>query len=492
MLVNKKDTPGGNFEYLSQDQLHQIYMAALEILERTGCEVHNEEARKLLKDAGAIIDGTRVRYPASLVEWAIKSAPSKITFCGSDGSRKLHLYRNNVYYGLGTDLPYHLDPYSGEIRATVLKDIENIGKVCEYAQNMDFAASLGLASDVPKELFDVEHYIAVRKYCKKPYWTTATDYGNMMAIIDMAAAEAGGYDQLRNNPSIGLYAEPVSPLINEDEALERLMLCAEYGIPVTWASGLIAGATGPVTVAGTIALGTAEGLSGLVIHQLKKPGAPFIFGIAGSIMDMKTSVSCYGGPEFSMIHAVVGQLGRFFDIPSYGTAGCTDSNCLDVQTGMEAMYSNMMAALNGTNLTHDNGYLGAGLIGSLEMILIDSETAGFIKKMQSGIEVNEDTLAVDLINKVGVGGEYVSNPHTFKNFKKEGWYPDYLCRTMHVGWKAAGGKSMQQVVNEKVKQIIEADTKPVQSETIIKVYEEILERRKKEVAEGKFNRRDFK
>ncbi len=491
MLVNKKNSPGGNFEYLSQDQLHQIHLAALEILEKTGCEVHNEEARGLLKKAGAYVDGVRVKYPAGLVEWAIKSAPSKITFCSTDGSQELYLYRNNVYYGLGTDLPYHLDPYTGEIRTTVLKDIENVGKVCQAAKDMDFVASLGLASDVPKELFDVMHYIAVRKYCNKPYWTTATDYGNMMAIIDMAAAEAGGYEQLKNRPTVGLYAEPVSPLINEDEALERLMLCAEYGIPVTWASGLIGGGTAPMTLAGTIALGTAEGLSGLVIHQLKKPGAPFIFGIAGSVMDMKTSVSCYGGPEFSMIHAAVGQLGRFYDIPSYGTAGCTDSNCLDVQAGAEAMYSNMMAALNGTNLTHDNGYLGAGLIGSLEMILIDSEIASFIKWMQKGIEVNEETLAVNLIDKVGVGGEYVSNPHTFKNFKKEGWYPDYMCRTMHVGWKASGSKSMQQVTNEKVKSIIESATKPIASDEMLAKYDEILERRKLEIQQNKFNKADF-
>ena len=492
MLVNKTITQGGFYQYVSEEQLSQIHMASLEILERTGVVVHDEEALRLLIDGGAYIDGNRVRIPAHMVEAAIASAPSKITFCDVDGGRKLHLFSNNVYYGLGTDLPGFIDPYTGEIRETVMQDVENVAKVAEVSDGIDFVANSGLASDAEQSVVDLYHLKTVRTYCHKPNWITATNYGNMKALIDMAAVSAGGYDELRRSPTIGYYGEPISPLVNSKEALQKLLLCAEYGIPSTWASGVIAGGTGPVTLAGTIALGNAEGLSGLVIHQLKAPGAPFILGLVGSAMDMKTSISSYGGPELPMIHAVLGQLGRFYGLPSYGTAGCSDSNAIDAQAGYESAFSNLMAALGGTNLVHDVAYLGAGLIGSLETILLNSDIIGAVKRTLQGITVNEETLCLDLIDKVGPGGEYMTQPHTFKHYREEAFYPEYMNRKQHQVWKQSGGEDLHAVLNKKVREIIEADTKPILPDHVLAQYNEIIKRREEEVKLGKFHREDFK
>ena len=491
MLVNNNAINGGTFEYLTNEQLHHIHMASLEILEKTGMVVYDDEALQLLKDGGAYVKGNRVRIPADMIERAIRSAPSKITFCGVDGSRKMHLYRNNVYYGLGTDLPNFTDPYTGKIRPTVLSDIENVAKVTQVTEGIDFVASLGLAADVPQELVDLYQHKALRTYCNKPHWTTATDYGNAKALIDMAAEAAGGYEELRKNPTIGFYNEPISPLINSKEAVQKLLLSAEYGIPVTWASGIIAGATGPATLAGSIALGNAEGLGGLVMHQLKREGAPYILGLVGSTMDMRSAISCYGGPELPMINAVVGQLGRFYNLPSYGTGGCTDSGVVDAQAGMEAMYSNMMAALGGTNLVHDNGYLGAGLVGSLEMIMLDGEIAQFIKRTQRGIDVNEDTLCLDLIHKVGPGGQFMAETHTLENYKKETFYPEFLNRKQLQIWETDGSLTMLEKLNERAKKIIETEMAFVTSEKLLASYETIIVRRKEEIAQGKFHKEDF-
>lgn len=491
MLVNKQNISGGYFEYLSPEQLHVIHMASLEILERTGVVVLDDEALCLLKEAGAHVDGNRVRIPTSLVERAIKSAPSKITLCNADGQRNLHLYRNNVYYGLGTDLPKFIDPYSGEIRDTVLQDVENVAKTAQYAENIDFVANLGLANDVDQNVADLYHFKAMRMYCSKPNWITATDYGNLKALIDMAAVNAGSYEQLRLNPTIGFYGEPISPLTNSKEATQKLLLCAEYSIPATWASGIIAGGTGPATLAGTIALGNAEGLSGLVMHQLKNPGAPFIFGIVGSTMDMKASISCYGGAELPMIHAVVGQLARFYELPCYGTGGCSDSNAIDAQAGAESAFSNMLAALGGTNLVHDNAYLGAGLIGNLEMILMNSDIAGYIKRMERGIAVDEETLCLDLIDQVGPGGQYMTQPHTFRHFREETYYPVFMNRKQYQAWQLAGSEDIRTVLNKKVREIIEEEAEPLVDEAVIDEYDEIIRRREKELAEGRHHREDF-
>ena len=483
MIINQKLNRTANFEMWSEEQLYMLHNASLEILERTGIMVNDKEARDLLKEGGAIVrDDNVVKIPAHMVEDAIKSAPSKITFARRDGTRQMHLHRNHIYFGLGTDLPSFTDPYSHEIRNTVLGDVVNVGKVAQYCENFDFVASLGLASDIDQNLVDMHHLKAVRTYCNKPNWTTATDYGNMKALIDMAAVSAGGYDQLRLNPTIGLYAEPISPLVCSEEAVQKLLLCAEYGIPVTWASGITAGTTGPVSLASTLALGNAEGLAGLVMHQLKRKGSPFIYGLVFSAIDMRTITSPYGTPEANMGHMIVGQMGRFYDLPTYGTGGCSDSNVIDAQAGIEGMFTNFTAALGGTNLIHDNGYLGSGLIGSMEMMLLDDEIISYIKHFMNSIDINEESLALDLIHEVGHGGEFISNKHTFKNYKKELYHPKYLNRKQYQAWKSGGCKTINKILEEKVHEIIEKDLEPMLSEHEMKMYDEIIKDRERAIS----------
>jgi trimethylamine--corrinoid protein Co-methyltransferase len=482
MIINQKTNRTANFELWSEEQLHMLHCASLEILERTGIVVHDKEGRDLLKDGGAIIkDDNVVKIPAHMVEEAIRTAPSKITFANRDGSRKMHLHRNHIYYGLGTDLPTFTDPYTHEIRPTVLNDIYNVSKVGQYCENIDFVANLGLASDVDQRVSDLYQYKALRTYCNKPNWTIATDAGNVKAMIDMAAVSAGGYDELKLNPTIGHYAEPISPLVCSEEAVQKLLLCAEYEIPVTWASGITAGTTGPVSLASCLALGNAEGLAGLVMHQLKKKGAPFIYGIVFSAVDMRAITSPYGTPEANLGHMVVGQMGRFYNLPSYGTAGCSDSNVVDAQAGIEGMFTNFAAALGGTNLIHDNGYLGSGLIGSLEMVLLDDEIISYVKHFMNSIDINEESLALDLIHEVGHGGEFISHKHTFKNYKKELYHPKYLNRKQYQAWQSGGCKTINKTLEEKVHEIIEKETAPLLTEHELKLYEEIIKDRAREV-----------
>ena len=492
MRVNKLAAEGGLFEVWADEQIHELHRASLEILERTGIVVHAAEALDLLRENGAHVEGNIVKIPSHMVEDALASAPSKITLCCANGGRRpIHLYRNNVYYGLGTDLPNFTDAYTGDIRQSVLKDLENTAKVTQQAENIDFIAPLGLASDVEQELVDLYHFKAMRTYCDKPNWVTATNYGNMKALIDMAAVMAGGYEKLRLNPTFGVYTEPISPLVNSKEALQKLLLCAEYSIPVTYASGIMAGATGPATLAGTVALGNAEGLAGLVMHQLKRRGAPFIYGNVCSTMDYRTMVSLYGGPELPLMHAAAGKLGRFYGLPSYGTGGCTDSSTLDAQAGMEAMFSNFVAALGGTNLVHDNGYLGSGLVGSLEMILLDNESAGFIKRFFKGMEVSDETLGLDVIHEVGPGGEFLANEHTLNHFREEAWSSGRLDRGQHEAWIKGGKLTMYDRLNAEVRRIIEKDTPKLLDAGTEAEYDAIIERRKREIAQGQFHKEDF-
>ena len=492
MRVNRRECNGGHFELWTDEQIHEIHRASLEILAHTGVVVHDGEALALLRDNGAYVHENLARIPASMVADALASAPSSITLCSACGrKRSIHLYRNNVYYGIGTDLPAFVDSYTGEIRVTVLKDLANTAKIVQQAENIDFAAPFGLASDVDQDLADLYHFRAIRAYCDKPNWVTATNYGNMKAIIDMAAASAGGYEQLRRNPSIGVYTEPISPLLNSKEALQKLLLCSEYGIPITYASGIMAGATGPVTLAGTVALGNAEGLAGLVMHQLKRRGSPFIYGNVCSAIDMSTMVNLYGGPELPLMHAAVAQMGRFYNLPSYGTGGCTDSNALDAQAGMEAMFSNFVAGLAGSNLVHDNGYLGSGLVGSLEMILLGNEAINTVKRFFKGIEISEESLGLDMIHEVGPGGDFLSEDHTVRHFKAEIMHSRLLDRGQYQAWEKGGRLTMADRLTREARRILETETPMLLGGDLPAQYDAIMERRRQEIAQGKFHKEDF-
>jgi trimethylamine--corrinoid protein Co-methyltransferase len=315
-------------------------------------------------------------------------------------------------------------------------------------------------------------------YCSKPNLTTATNKENLMSMIDMAAEMAGGYEELRRNPTLMLYNEPVSPLMNSKEAIQKLMLCAEYGIPTTYASGGVSGGTSPVTLSGSIVLSNAECLAGLIIHQLTKKGAPFIYGYVYGAMDMMTTMNVYGGPELGMVHAIMADMARYYDLPHYSTSGCTDALEIDAQAGTEGMYSILCAAMSGANLVHDNGYTGLGAIGNLSMLLLVNEHMGFAKRFLEGIKFDDESFAIDLIDKVSFGGDFVSQRHTAKHFKEEIYYPKYFNRKMYSAWKAEGGLSLNDKLSIGVKEIIEGDNPCMLGDITLKVFDEIIETRK--------------
>lgn len=483
MLVNQNCNQTFQFRMCTEEQLYRLHFATLEVLERTGVKIYEKEALRLLKDGGAYVDeeGMIAKIPAWMVEEAIRTAPGRIPVADINGKRTMFLERNNVYYGSGTDLPSFTDIYTDEVRPTTLNDLENVAKVIDQCDHFSFVSNSGLANDVSQELHDLHSLRAMRSYCKKPNLVTATDKGNLQALIDMAAEMAGGYDELRRNPTLMLYNEPVSPLMNSMEAVQKLLLCAEYGIPTTYAAGGVSGGTSPVTLSGSIVQSNAEGLAGLVMHQLKRKGAPFIFGYVYGAMDMRTTVNIYGGPELGMVHTIMAELGKFYGLPVYGTSGCTDAIRVDAQAGMEAMYSIMCAALSGANLVHDNGYTGIGLIGNLEMILLCDETIAYVNRLTKGIKYDDESLAVDLIDRVGYGGDYVSQKHTVKHFKEEVFYPTFMNRKQYPSWKEEGMRTVNEKLKDKAVSIIEKEI-PVQlSEHTLKIFDEIYADRKRQM-----------
>jgi trimethylamine--corrinoid protein Co-methyltransferase len=270
----------------------------------------------------------------------------------------------------------------------------------------------------------------------------------------MAAAVAGGRDILRRKPFLIHYCEPTSPRVHSAGAVDKLLFCAEHHIPVTYTPGMMSGATGPVTLAGALALGNAEALSGLVMHQLRSTGAPIISGIGMAVMDMARATCIYGCPEYRLILSACADLYHHYKIPVWGTAGVTDANCLDLQAGLEWGDSLLLNAMAGVNLIHDVGYMGQGLIGHPAALVVCDEIISRTKRILRGFELDDNHLDLDTIRQVGAGGSFLSARQTARMFRSQHWYPN-LCNRDSVGiWSKNGGRDMADRAVDKARDIL--------------------------------------
>jgi trimethylamine--corrinoid protein Co-methyltransferase len=268
------------------------------------------------------------------------------------------------------------------------------------------------------------------------------------------AAAAGGIEQLRLNPTLLLYSEPSTPLKHSETATGKLLYMAEQALPIVHSPAPMMGGTAPVTLAGGLALGNAEVLSSLVMHQLKRPGAPFVYGSGLHHMDMKTTISVYGAPEFQLARIAVAEMGRFYQLPNWGYAGHSDSCVMDEQAAADAAFSVLVALLAGSNLVHDVGYLEAGLTTSPEMIVFTAEMISMMRRFMDGMSLDAEAMALDVIDQVGPGGDFLMAKHTLKHFR-ELWQPTLFSRQRAEYWIEKGSKRLGDRLREKTVTIIQ-------------------------------------
>ena len=479
MDLNIKRFNSTPLEYLSEEQMGDIHSASLDILEDCGTVIHHEKSIDLLHQAGALVkDDKHLFIPSSLVESAIRSAPSRVTIYDRNGRPAMFLEGRNVYYGTGSDCPYLLDSFSGERREFLSGDVEDAVKLVDALSNIDFTMSNGLAPDFPAELQYQYKYALMIRNSTKPQVITAADKTSLNDIVDIAAAAVGGREELSRKPIFVLYDEPTSPLVHISEAMEKLMFMAQHNLPTNYSPGIMAGGTSPVTMAGAIAQANAEILAGLVIHQLTNSGAPFIFGAGMSPMDMQSMQPTYSAPEAMMTQAGLCQIGRcLYELPTWGFGGCSASKLADEQAVNEAATYIMMAGWAGTNLVHDVGYLEFGLTYSFDLLVMCDEFIGQVRRMMEGIRVDKENLAIDSIKRVGPGGHFLSDDHTLDHFR-ENWQPDLTDRRTYEDWKTRGAKSMGQLAQEKIKKIMEIHQPQPLSPEVDAEIERVLERAK--------------
>ena len=450
--MNDVNYAGGQFSRLSPDQCQKLHNASLEILSRTGVRLYNQEAIDLLKKAGASIsEGNRARIPAGLVEKAFSTVPKRVTLYDRHGKAGIYLEEGQCYYGPGSDCINIIDHRTGERRKPMLQDVIDGITLCDALSHLDFVMSLFLPVDVGEMVTDRYQMEVMLNRTTKPVIFVTNEYSGCVDAVEMAEVVAGGANALQLRPITACYINVTTGLQHNEEALQKLLFMAEKGLPAVYIPASLGGVSGPITPAGTVAVANAGILTGLVLSQLKREGAPFITtGMSGNALDMRTMVQPYCQPSpLGITHA----LAHHYNLPMFGLGGCTDAKIVDQQAAAEAALTLMAETLGGANLIHDLGYMESGLCGSLAQLVICNEIVGWIEKMMAPVEISEETLALDLIDSVGPEGSFLDSDHTMKHFR-ERWYPQVFERGNYDQWTESGGLNLDRRAAQLVDSIL--------------------------------------
>lgn len=456
MRTNYRVNAGVRFEVLSQDQLEALFGGVLHVMNKIGLDVHHEEARQILADAGARVEDKRVYVPPHLVKRALSTAPRSFTIYARDGNpaHDIHIGPGRAHFGPGPTPPNFIDVETLVRRPYVKDDARIVATVVDALPNIDFCESLGTISDVHTDLAAAYEFATMFPLTTKPIVAWSYGWDDSNDIHQIAVAEAGGQDAFAVRPNYVHYCEPLSPLVSTFEAVDKVIFAARHAVPVIFTTCALAGGTAPVTPAGIIIQTTAESFIGLVLSQIIRPGLPFFMGGVLSVMDMSAMILTYGAPELSLIMAGATGLAHYCGLPLWQTGGCTDSKCLDEQASLEGSLSVFFSALSGGDLCHDVGYTESGMTGSILQTVMMDDAIGYSRRITRGIEVTPETLAVDVIHDVGPDGHYLYHDHTMRHFKTEFWYPRLCDRHNYDEWATQGKLTMRERVIERTREIL--------------------------------------
>jgi len=463
----------GRLTMLTEQGRQDIYDTAVRIVSEIGMVVPHQGVRDMLAGAGATVEaGDLVRLTPAMVEKARGTAPASFAVYDRTGEPAMEVGGYHSYFGTGSDLMTVYDLETGEVHESRLDDVARAAHLCDGLANIDFIMSCAHPHDVPPARTYLESFRAMITNTTKPMVMTAENAGDLEVMWRIACELRGGEEQLRAKPYFIMYGEPVSPLKHAVEVLDKLLFCADKGIPAIYSPAPSAGATAPITQAGHIVLAVAESLFGLVIHQLRKPGAPFIFGMGPVKIDMSTLQALYNSAEYYTTILGICEMAKWLDLPNWGYAGTSDSHVVDAQAGMDAAELTLLSMQAGSNLNHDIGYLAFGLIGALELIVITDEIVSLNRRTLEGIDVSPETLGFDVIAKVGPGGQFLREKHTAKYVRGQQWMPTILNRKTRDNWKADGSPDLRERARRRALDILANHTPaPIPAATMAKVDE---------------------
>jgi trimethylamine--corrinoid protein Co-methyltransferase len=412
----------------------------LAVLERTGIQVESEAALSLYRQGGARVRGDRVFITPAMVEAALQTTPSRVLLAGRDPANDVTLEGKRVYAGTGGSPTAVLDPGADSVRPGTLADLVELVRLDDALPHCDFIVIPLYPTDLPEEVVPVNRFYACLANSTKHVMGGVNSVSGAKAVIDMAITVAGSPEALRERPLVSAITSwMVSPLHLDTAVTEILLEWCSHGLPVALSSAPMAGSTSPVTLAGTLVQLNAEQLSGIVLTQLARPGTPVLAGYIPGVVDLRTGGYLGGAVEFGMMQAAAAQLAHYYRVPIYGSGGMSDSKLPDAQAGYEKMATLLLAAMGGCNYIHH----AIGMVTNMsavspEQAVIDDEIWGLALRVLRGVEVTQESLGIEAIDRVGPGGHYLMDAHTLRFMRSELVQTTLADRQARPAWEAAG------------------------------------------------------
>ena len=443
-------------EPFTKSELEEIHGATIRVFEKTGVRVLDPEAVTLLVDAGGSLDKKTsvVRIPEGTLKECLSKAPRRFKLHSRDGKHCMAFGEGNVYLSsMGTAV--QVEDLDGKVRPSTSKDAENFFKLTDALPHIDHSSWVCWPRDVPDEIAHLEEIFLAFKNSTK-----STDGWNLTTkqsqdSLDLAAIVAGGRDALKEKPLLLGFSNPVSPLTLSKDATQGLIVYARGGQPCVYPPECMAGGTSPASLAGLLVQQNVEVLASVAVAQCAAPGSPSIYSSVSSIMDMRTGSIALGAPEACLVMCGSAQLARYYGIPSRGTGGNTESMTVDYQAGIESANTLIVAALAGFDIVYDAaGSIESSLTASYAKLVIDNEVCGEVKRVLSGIDVSEETMATDVMDVVGSTGTFLMQPHTLRTYRKEHFAPALLWRGSRSAWKSSQERSINARAIAKCREIL--------------------------------------
>jgi len=483
-MVFPRENQRVNFSVLSREDLEKIHKATIDVLEAAGLKITSRKCLKILEEKGCKVDYKRqvALFPSYLVEEALKKTGKNITLCARNPKYDVILDGNHVYITTDGNGTQTFDLETGERRTSTKEDIAKSAIISDAIDVVDIYWPMVSAQDYPahvRHLHDLEASLANTE--KHVTFETTMSPKEARYQIEMAAAILGDEKKLRKRPLISSLHCTSAPLQMDGNSMEAALEFSKAGIPVMFFGMPQPGATGPVTLAGSLVVNNAEVLGCLALTQLVCPGAPVIYGAGIAAFDMKTLKRAGGGPEHGLTGAAAAELARYYGMPSIVGGFVSTAKTPGAQACYEKFASGFPPVFSGCGMIAGIGLLDDCTTLAFEEILIDAEIAKIVFRIAQGIEVNDNTLALDIIHKVGPGGNFLAERHTLANLRKEHFIPELTDRRSFEAWLKDGRKDLVTIAREKVKAILQKHQVQPLEKGVQKEIKNIIKRAEKDL-----------
>ncbi len=449
---------GMGLNVFSHDDLETIHHGACHILKHTGVLVEQKEAADYFSSAGARVlkkgSSWLVKIPEWLVTDSLTSVAKSVTYYARNPEKDFYMEKGNVGFSTFGEQVNVIDLDTRLCRNTIKEDCNNVYRLIDALDGLTWCQRTICPGDKPADSQAVHNFESLITNNSKHITIGMVDKKSVTTIVKMAAAAMGGMDQLRERPICTCSCCVTSPLILASQFCETLIAALKAGINVDIMAMALSGGTGPVTLAGTIVQTIAEHLGGLVLAQIVKKGSCVTMGSCSTIMDLKTGLTSVGAPEWSMVGTAIAKMAQYYGIPCRIGAGVSDSKAPDAQAGYEFSFNVLPMALSGANMIFGAGGLETGLTFDYAKLIMDHECITNINKLISGVKIDHESMALDLIDEVGPGGTYLTHLHTFQHTRSQSQAIVFDRKTRAQWLQSSNGRDLTEMAYEKAKNII--------------------------------------